>query len=121
MAVYSEDDAESLHIRAADDACVLAGGGPPAYLNGESIIAAARATGCDAVHPGYGFLAERADFARQCAAAGLRFIGPEPRHLDLFGDKALARAQRALPMCLSSLGSTMPSRSTRPDILYDTW
>jgi acetyl/propionyl-CoA carboxylase alpha subunit len=75
VAVYSEDDVESLHIRVADDACVLAGSGPPAYLNGESIIAAARATGCDAVHPGYGFLAERADFARQCAAAGLRFIG----------------------------------------------
>ncbi len=92
VAVYSEDDARSLHIRMADEASALAGSGPRAYLNGESLIAAARATGCDAVHPGYGFLAERADFARQCAAAGLRFIGPEPEHLELFGDKARARA-----------------------------
>lgn len=91
VAVYSADDANSLHLRAADQAVALPGSGAPAYLNAEAVIATARTTGCDAVHPGYGFLAERADFARQCAAAGLTFIGPEPAQLDLFGDKALAR------------------------------
>lgn len=92
VAVYSEDDAQSLHVRIADEAYALAGSGPSAYLNADALIAAAKATDCNAVHPGYGFLAERADFARQCAAAGLRFVGPTPDHLDLFGDKARARA-----------------------------
>jgi acetyl/propionyl-CoA carboxylase alpha subunit/acetyl-CoA carboxylase carboxyltransferase component len=92
VAVYSEDDAQSLHVRVADAAHPLAGSGAAAYLEIAGVIAAAQVTGCDAVHPGYGFLAERADFARACAAAGLTFIGPSPAHLDLFGDKARARA-----------------------------
>ena len=71
-----------------------AGSGAAAYLNAGSIIAAASATNCDAIHPGYGFLAERADFARQCADAGLTFVGPAVRHLELFGDKARARRER---------------------------
>ena len=91
VAIHSEDDATSLHARVADEAHQLAGVGAAAYLNVEGVIAAAKATGCDAVHPGYGFLAERADFARACADAGLRFVGPSPEHLDLFGDKARAR------------------------------
>ena len=57
-----------------------------------AIIAAAKASGCDAVHPGYGFLSERADFGRRCAQADLIFVGPVPAHLELFGDKARARA-----------------------------
>lgn len=92
VAVYSEDDAQSLHLRAADEAHALPGAGAPAYLDAEALIAAAKATGCDVVHPGYGFLAERADFARRCAEAGLRFVGPGVEHLALFGDKARARA-----------------------------
>ena len=92
VAVYSQDDAASLHVRVADEAVALAGTGAAAYLDGEGIVAAALGMGCDAVHPGYGFLAERADFARRCAAAGLCFVGPAPEHLDLFGDKARARA-----------------------------
>ena len=91
VAIHSEDDATSLHVRVADAAHQLAGVGAAAYLNVDGVIAAAQATGCDAVHPGYGFLAERADFARACADAGLRFVGPSPEHLDLFGDKARAR------------------------------
>ena len=91
VAIHSEDDATSLHVRVADAAHQLAGVGAAAYLNVDGVIAAAQATGCDAVHPGYGFLAERADFARACADAGLRFVGPSPEHLDLFGDKAWAR------------------------------
>ncbi|MBK9178014.1 MAG: carbamoyl-phosphate synthase large subunit [Acidimicrobiales bacterium] len=92
VAVYSEDDEGSLHLRAADEAVALRGTGPAAYLDAEQLLGAARATGCRALHPGYGFLSERADFARRCADAGLTFVGPRPEVLDLFGDKAAARA-----------------------------
>ena len=92
VAIHSEDDAASLHVRVADAAHQLSGVGAAAYLNVQGVIDAAIATGCDAIHPGYGFLAERADFARACAAAGIVFVGPSPAHLDLFGDKARARA-----------------------------
>jgi acetyl/propionyl-CoA carboxylase alpha subunit len=95
VAVYSEDDAASLHVRAADDAFALKGVGARAYLDGAAIIAAAKTAGCQAIHPGYGFLSENAGFARACAEAGLRFIGPHPDALDLFGDKAQARALAA--------------------------
>ena len=66
-----------------------------AYLDGEQIIAAARQTGCEAIHPGYGFLSENAAFAQRCADAGLVFIGPRPDALALFGDKPNARALAA--------------------------
>ncbi|MES2613691.1 MAG: carboxyl transferase domain-containing protein [Pseudomonadota bacterium] len=92
VAVYAQDDAQAPHVRAADTAVALGATGPAAYLDGANLIAIARARGCDAVHPGYGFLSERADFARACAEAGLRFIGPTPEQLALFGDKAQARA-----------------------------
>jgi len=91
VAVHSRDDARSLHVRAADEVRELPGQGTAPYLDADAIIAAAKASGCDAVHPGYGFLAERADFALRCAKAGLIFVGPSPSHLELFGDKAQAR------------------------------
>ncbi len=91
VAMHSIDDANSLHLRMADQAHALPASGVAAYLDQDAIIAAARDTGCDSIHPGYGFLAERADFARACAAADLTFVGPSPDHLDLFGDKARAR------------------------------
>ena len=91
VAVWSEDDADSLHRRMADEARPLAGKGPSAYLDMDAIIQAAVDSGCDAIHPGYGFLSERAEFARRCAAAGLTFIGPAVGRLELFGDKARAR------------------------------
>jgi hypothetical protein len=76
VAVHSQDDVRSLHLRAADEARALPGRGAPAYLDGRAIIEVAEAASCDAIHPGYGFLAERADFAKACADAGLTFIGP---------------------------------------------
>ena len=92
VAVHPADDAQSLHVRRADAAVRLPGQGPAAYLDIEALVQAARDAGCDAVHPGYGFLSENADFARACAEAGLTFIGPSPETLALFGDKARARA-----------------------------
>ncbi|MDP6873119.1 MAG: biotin carboxylase N-terminal domain-containing protein, partial [Alphaproteobacteria bacterium] len=92
VAIYAEDDADSLHTRAGDESYALQGTGAAAYLDMDAVIAAAQAAGCDAIHPGYGFLAERADFARRCAGAGLTFVGPSVENLALFGDKAQARA-----------------------------
>ena len=91
VAVYAEDDSTCLHTRKADQAVTLAGRGPAAYLDMDQLIAVAREQGCAAIHPGYGFLAENAEFARRCQAVGLTFVGPTPETLQLFGDKAAAR------------------------------
>src|SRR5215472_277239 len=85
VAVFSEDDADALHVQRADAAHALRGVGPAAYLDLEQLVAAAGACGCDAVHPGYGFASERAEFAQQVAAAGLTFVGPRPDTLALLG------------------------------------
>ena len=92
-AVYSEADISSLHIREADEALSL-GDGPAAntYLDSTKIIAAAKASGAQAIHPGYGFLSENAEFAEACDAAGIAFVGPTPEQLRLFGLKHTARA-----------------------------
>ena len=76
----------------ADEALPLSGRGVPAYLDGAGIVRLARAAGCDSIHPGYGFLAENAAFARACEEGGLRFVGPAVETLELFGDKLRARA-----------------------------
>jgi 3-methylcrotonyl-CoA carboxylase alpha subunit len=93
VAVYSAADAEALHVRLADLAVPL-GPAPAAqsYLRTDAIIAAAQATEATAIHPGYGFLAENADFARRCAAAGITFIGPPPSAIEAMGGKIGARA-----------------------------
>jgi acetyl/propionyl-CoA carboxylase alpha subunit/acetyl-CoA carboxylase carboxyltransferase component len=95
VAVHSRDDAGALHTTLADESVALDATGPAAYLDIATLVAVARNTGCDAVHPGYGFLSERADFAQACADAGLVFVGPTPAQLALFGDKASARALAA--------------------------
>lgn len=92
VAVFAEDDSACLHTHKADLAVALAGRGPAAYLDMDQLIGIAREQGCTAIHPGYGFLAENAEFARRCQAAGLTFVGPTPETLQLFGDKAAARA-----------------------------
>ncbi len=93
VAVYSTADRDSLHVRFADEAVCI---GPPAgkqsYLNIPNIIAAAEITGVDAIHPGYGFLAENAEFARVCKDYGIKFIGPSPEAIMAMGDKATAKA-----------------------------
>jgi acetyl/propionyl-CoA carboxylase alpha subunit/acetyl-CoA carboxylase carboxyltransferase component len=109
VAVFSEDDAASLHTRKADEATALKGSGPAAYLDIAQVVAAAKAAGCDAVHPGYGFLSENAAFAQACAEAGLTFVGPTPQTLELFGDKARARAlaiQCGVPVLPGTQGPT---------------
>ncbi len=93
VAVYPADDAACGHVGRADAAVELPGTGAAAYLDVDAIIAAAAGTGCDMLHPGYGFLSERPELAARCAAAGLRFAGPGPEALALFGDKAAARAR----------------------------
>ncbi len=90
-AVFSRDDADSPHLIYADRAVPLAAAGPAAFLDQHAIIDAALAAGCDAIHPGYGFLAENAVFAQACAERGLMFVGPSPDALALFGDKVRAR------------------------------
>ncbi|HET7753330.1 MAG TPA: acetyl-CoA carboxylase biotin carboxylase subunit [Anaeromyxobacteraceae bacterium] len=93
VAVYSDADAESLHVRAADEALHI--GPSPArqsYLDGEAIVRAAHLAGADAIHPGYGFLSERADFARLVERSGLTFIGPRPESMDAMGVKTTARS-----------------------------
>ncbi len=91
VAIYSADDSNAPHVALADSALALKGVGPRAYLDHAQIIDAARAS-AQAIHPGYGFLSENAAFARAAAAADITFIGPAPETLDLFGDKAKARA-----------------------------
>lgn len=96
VAVYSEADADAPHVRMADQA-VCIGGAPvgESYLNMAAILEAAARTGADAVHPGYGFLAENATFAQACADAGVTFIGPSPRAIALMGNKRLAKLRMA--------------------------
>src|SRR6202043_2418662 len=91
-AVYSDADRDALHVREADEA-VRMGEGLPAqsYLNTGAILAAAKSVGADAVHPGYGFLAENEDFAKACRDAGLVFIGPSPEAIKAMGNKAGAK------------------------------
>lgn len=99
--MFSEDDASALHRGRADASVALKGVGPRAYLDAQALAQAAVDAGCDAVHPGYGFLSESAAFQRVCAAAGLTFVGPGAEALELFGDKARARAfavERGVPV-----------------------
>src|SRR5687767_7057882 len=93
VAVYSTADKESLHVKFADEAVCI---GPPAsaksYLSMPTLISAAEITNADAIHPGYGFLSENAEFSRICAENGIKFIGASPEMINQMGDKATAKA-----------------------------
>lgn len=95
VAIYSREDSGSHHRYKADEAYLVGVGKNPidAYLDIEGIIEIAKDTGADAIHPGYGFLAENVEFARRCEEEGILFIGPTSKHLDMFGDKVKAREQ----------------------------
>ncbi|MBV9117652.1 MAG: acetyl-CoA carboxylase biotin carboxylase subunit [Acetobacteraceae bacterium] len=109
VAVHSTADAEAMHVRLADESVCI---GPPSakesYLNTASILSAARITGADAIHPGYGFLAENAGFAEMVEAHGMTFIGPSPEHIRMMGDKIAAKAAMArlgVPLVAGSDGA----------------
>ncbi len=93
VAIYSTADQDSLHVRFADEAvCIGPAPSRLSYLNIPSIIAAAEITNADAIHPGYGFLSENAEFSRICAEYQIKFIGPSPEMINKMGDKATAKA-----------------------------
>lgn len=109
VAVYSQADENSLHVKLADEAVCI---GPPpsklSYLNVPSVLAAAEVTGADAIHPGYGFLSENAEFARICRECNITFIGPKPENIALLGDKVAARAtavKAGLPLLPGTKGA----------------
>jgi acetyl/propionyl-CoA carboxylase alpha subunit/acetyl-CoA carboxylase carboxyltransferase component len=109
VGVFAEDDADSLHVRHMDTAVPLRGHGPRAYLDADQLVALASEGRCDAVHPGYGFLSEQADFARRCGDAGLIFVGPRPETLALLGDKSAARALAERVGVPVARGTTAPT------------
>lgn len=92
VAVYSEADREALHVQLADESyCIGPTSSKDSYLNVTNIISTAKLTGCDAIHPGYGFLAENADFAELCRECNITFVGPSPEAITKMGTKDIAR------------------------------
>ena len=117
VAVYSDADANARHVQACDEAVRIGGPAPrDSYLQWQRILEAAKATGAQAVHPGYGFLSENEEFAQACADAGLVFIGPPPSAIQAMGLKAESKRlmeQAGVPLVPGYHGSAFPC-SSRP-------
>jgi acetyl-CoA carboxylase biotin carboxylase subunit len=119
VAVYSEADRDCLHARMADESvCIGPAASALSYLNVQNVISAALVTGASAVHPGYGFLAENANFARACADSGLVFIGPSPDAIDRMGDKSVARETMAAAGVPCVPGSDGPVESAEEALSF---
>lgn len=114
LAVYSEADEQSLHVQLADEAiCIGPAASSESYLKADRLIAAAEIGDVDAIHPGYGFLAENADFAEQCEAANIKFIGPDSGVIRKMGDKAVARRMAAEAKVPTVPGSEGPVKDQK--------
>ena len=125
VAIFSEADATALHVRMSDEAyCIGPASSAQSYLNIEAIVATARKAGAEAIHPGYGFLAENAEFARAVKAAGLIFIGPTPEAMEVMGSKtsarraAIAAAVSIVPGTTEPLNSYEDARATAASLGY---
>ena len=109
LAVYSEADEQSLHVQLADEAiCIGPAAGNESYLRADRILSAAEVADVDAIHPGYGFLSENAEFAEQCESCNITFIGPKSETISQMGDKAKARetvANAGVPIIPGSEGA----------------
>ncbi|HEY1119560.1 MAG TPA: biotin carboxylase N-terminal domain-containing protein, partial [Acidimicrobiales bacterium] len=109
IVAHAEDEADAPFVRAGDGAQALPGTGPAAHLSVDGVVAAALAAGCDAIHPGYGFLSENPELARACRDAGLTFVGPGVSQLETFGDKLRGRAAAeaaGVPVLAATPGAT---------------
>ena len=92
VAVFSEADSDALHVKEADESCFIGGAAPgESYLRIDKMLDAAKEKGCEAIHPGYGFLSENAEFARQCSGSGITFVGPSAEAIELMGEKDKAK------------------------------
>lgn len=124
VAVYTDADRHGLHVKKADEAYYIGPDSQSGYLSVHRMVNLARAAGCDAIHPGYGFLSENADFARQCAASGIVFIGPNADVIERMGDKLAARAAMiaagvpVVPGSAGNLGSIDEALALADDIGY---
>ena len=114
VAVYSDADAQAKHVQACDQAVHIGGSAPKdSYLRWQAILEAAKATGAQAIHPGYGFLSENEDFAHACAQAGLAFIGPRPESIRAMGLKAESKQlmeKAGVPWCRATTAKTKTPR-----------
>jgi acetyl/propionyl-CoA carboxylase alpha subunit len=124
VAVFAQDDAAALHTQMADKAQALRGSGVAAYLDMADILTVAQATGCEAIHSGYGFLSENAAFARRCAAAHITFVGPRVELLELFGDKIRAGASTRTwwrkPTSTAKHSTMLPSSASTTPLIRRT-
>ena len=120
VGVHPVDDRESLHVRTVDESVELAGNGAAAYLDIEQVVGIARDRGCDAIHPGYGFLAENAELAQACEASGIVFVGPRAEVLRLFGDKLKARDLAAAHRLPVLPGSAVIDDADQAEAFYET-